>query len=321
MGSIGDVVRGLGIVRPLRGALGDGHLAWLVEPTCAPLVRLVPGIDEVIVFDRSRGVAGIPALRRELRHFGADIALDLQRHFKSGFFSALSGASRRIGFHRRDAKELNHLFQTETIEFAGDGISKIDHYSRFLTQLGITESFEPTPLQHVGSAVVPGIAGPYIAVVLGSAWQTKDWPLAGYHRLVGEIVRAKRFGLVLVGDKKRRPMGDELRAAYPGAPIVNLAGETSLPELVAVMRGAAAGVGPDSGPGHIAAAVGRRYVGIFGPTSPVRTAPAGSEELAVQNVVGCAPCYRRRCPGLDNICMRLVSPEVVWERLERVVAP
>lgn len=319
MGSIGDVTRGLGIVRPLRGAIPEGRLGWLVEPMAEPLVRLVPGIDEVFVFDRPRGIGAIPALRRELRRFEPTVTLDLQRHFKSGCFARMSGAPRRIGFHRRDAKEMNHLFQTETIEFVGDGVSKIEHYARFLQILGVGTPFNTTPLRDAAVSVEVPCTQPYVAVVLGSAWPTKDWPIAGYHRLVGSIVRSGRFGVVLVGDRKRNAIGEQLVAAYPGSPVVNLAGSTTLPDLVGIMRGASAGVGPDSGPGHIAAAVGRRYVGIFGPTSPIRTAPFGSEGLAVQSSVGCAPCYRRRCPGLDTVCMRLVSPEAVWERLESVL--
>jgi len=319
MGSIGDVTRGLGIVRPLRAALPEGQLAWLVEPVAEPLVRLLPEIDRVFVFDRPRGIGAVPELRRQLRGFAPTITLDLQRHFKSGVFSRLSGAPRRIGFHRRDAKEMNHLFQTETIEFVGDTVSKIEHYGRFLSTLGIGTSIETAPLCGAGDAVQVPLELPYVAVVLGSAWATKDWPATGYQRLLGSIVRSGRFGAVLVGDRKRRALGDDLVAAYPGSPIVNLAGSTTLPELVGVMRGAEAGVGPDSGPGHIAAAVGKRYIGIFGPTSPARTAPVGSEMLTVQSSVGCAPCYRRRCPGLDTVCMRLVSPEMVWERLEGVL--
>ena len=85
MGSIGDVTRGLGMARPLRRAVPDGQLGWLVEPTSAPLVRLVPEIDSVIVFDRPRGFGAVPQVWRELRDFKPDVTLDLQRHFKSGF--------------------------------------------------------------------------------------------------------------------------------------------------------------------------------------------------------------------------------------------
>ncbi len=313
MGSIGDVVRGLGVARPLRRAMPAGHLAWLVEPLCEPLVRLVPEIDSVIVFDRPRGVRAVAELRRALRHVKPDITLDLQRHLKSGLFARLSGAPRRIGFHRTNAKEGNWLFQTETIPRADDTLAKLDHYGLFLEQLGCPGGIDPTPLDRVVAA--PPLDRPYVAVVLGSSWVSKDWLPAGYQGLLDLIVRRGRHGVVLLGDARRRALGDELVAAFGGEPVVNLAGKTTLPEVAAIMRGARAGVGPDSGPGHIAAAVGTRYVGIFGPTSPTRTAPRGSELLAVSAPVGCSPCYRRRCPGLDTVCLRLVSPTAVWERL------
>lgn len=313
MGSIGDVTRGLGLVRPLRRFLPNGTIGWLVEPTSAPIVRLMPEIDTVIEFDRPRGVAALGELRRELRRFNAGTTLDLQRHAKSGLFSWLSGAPRRVGFHRSNAKEGNWLFQTETIPFADDTLSKLDHYALFLGHLGCTAEVDSTPLDRVVAA--PPVEGPYVVIVLGSAWASKDWLPAGYHRLIGSILGVGRHAVVLVGDGRRRGLGDELVAAYPGGPVLNIAGQTSLPELAAILRGARAAVGPDSGPGHIAAAVGTRYVGIFGPTSPARTAPRGSELLAVSAPVGCSPCYRRRCPGLDTICQRLVSPAAVWQRL------
>lgn len=318
MGSLGDAARGLSLVAPLRNALPQGRIAWLVEPLSAPLVRLMSGVDDVIVFDRPRGVWAVPELRRALRSFQPTIVLDLQRHFKSGFFSRLSGAPRRIGFHRSDAKEGNWLFQTETIKAAGEELPKIEHYGLFLQQLGIQAPLDEAPLR---AAELPHrLLGerPYVAVVLGSAWPTKDWPAEGYQRLVGEIARQGQFDVVLLGDKKRRALGDELVRAVPNG-VMNLAGETTIPELAGVLRGAAAAVGPDSGPGHIAAATGRPYVALFGPTSPDRTAPRGSRRLAVVSPAGCAGCYRRRCPGLDTVCMRLISPHAVWEQLRAVL--
>jgi ADP-heptose:LPS heptosyltransferase len=96
-----------------------------------------------------------------------------------------------------------------------------------------------------------------------------------------------------------------------------LLGNTSLPELVAVIHNAQLCLGPDSGPAHIAAAVKTPYVSLFGPTSAELVAPYGMEAFSISSPVGCAPCYRRRCPGLGNVCMRLHSPQLVAETIKR----
>ena len=92
-------------------------------------------------------------------------------------------------------------------------------------------------------------------------------------------------------------------------------GKTSILELVAVLKAAVAGVGPDSGPGHLAAAVETPYVSLFGPTSPRRAAPYNCEHLVVQSELSCVSCYKKKCPDLDRLCMRLISVESVQEKL------
>ena len=115
LGALGDVARGLTVASQLKDLEAGIHITWLIEPKCRELLRYCQDIDETIVFERGRGIGALFALRRELRQRRFDLTLDLQRHFKSGLFSRLSRASQRIGFHRRNAKELNWLFSTATI--------------------------------------------------------------------------------------------------------------------------------------------------------------------------------------------------------------
>src|SRR5690606_14219230 len=109
-------------------------------------------------------------------------------------------------------------------------------------------------------------------------------------------------------------------AAHFGQRVVNTIGRTTLDDLNGLLAAARACVGPDSGPAHMAAAVGTPHITLFGPTSPERTAPYGSEHLVVRSSIGCAPCYRRRCPGLGRLCMRMLSPEAVWSKLQPLLA-
>src|SRR5690606_22353666 len=95
-------------------------------------------------------------------------------------------------------------------------------------------------------------------------------------------------------------------------------GKTDLKELLAILATARFCIGPDSGAGHICGALGVPYVSLFGPTAPLRTAPFGSEDLVLQSQIACAPCYRRECPGLNKLCMRLISVKSVLEKVSTI---
>jgi ADP-heptose:LPS heptosyltransferase len=323
MGALGDVVRGMYVVNALKDARPDAHITWLVEPASAGILKLHPRIDEIIVFQRARGLRGVLELRKELAQRSFDVTLDLQRHSKSGLFSWFSGAPRRIGFHRRDSKEGNWLFNTDYVPPQGDSLPKVQHYLTFLEKLGIpapaqlSGGLESVTLDTVTAPWVSDLRVPYLACILGSSWDSKDWPEEGYAGLLRLISGGT---VVLLSDKSKIEMAQRLEGVQSRAKVINLAGKTSLQELVAVVQGARVCVGPDSGPGHIAGAVGTPHVTLFGPTPSLRNTPRGSEALAVFSQVGCAPCKRRVCPGLGKVCMKLIAPELVLSRAELFLA-
>jgi ADP-heptose:LPS heptosyltransferase len=124
----------------------------------------------------------------------------------------------------------------------------------------------------------------------------------------------------MLGDGSRESLAKDLsqKVDHPG--LIDMAGKTSLVELAAILKQAAAGVGPDSGPGHLAAAVGTPFVSIFGPTSPGRTAPFGCEDLVVTSALDCAPCYKKRCPYRHNACMVDIETGQVIDKLSGALA-
>jgi lipopolysaccharide heptosyltransferase I len=321
MGSVGDVARGLPLVHAIKAAWPGCRVSWLVEPKSFGVVALHNGIDEVIRFERGAGLAAVWKLRKTLRARRFDLVLDLQRHFKSGVFSWLTGAPRRIGFHRNDTKEGNWLFSTETISARGEEVAKLVHYLTFLSHLGIPQ---PEPLEfgireRATQVSLPAelevLQGPLVGLVLGSSWRSKDWFAEGYSQLISALLSRTKAQVVLLGDGSMAALSQKLSAAHPSERVVTAVGKTSLQQLVAVIARTAVMCGPDSGPGHLAAALNVPYVGLFGATNPGRTAPYRSEGVVVQSNLGCAPCYRRECPGLGRLCMRLISPEVVCDRI------
>ncbi|MDY6987994.1 MAG: glycosyltransferase family 9 protein [Thermodesulfobacteriota bacterium] len=326
MGSLGDVVRGLPLVSHIKDGLPGSRVTWLVEPKWVQLVRVHPHIDRVIVFNRPKGLLAVRDLYKDLSQEHFDISLDLQRHLKSGFFSLISRAKRRIGFHRRDAKEFNWLFNNEHLDYVGDQLPKLRHYLKFTDHLGLSQpssldfGFSALDLETAGPSDLGQTEDPFVAVVMGSSWESKNWFLDHYCQLVRDVLNSTGMCVVLVGSHQDTTLALRLSDSIKAPRLINLVGKTSLLELVAVLKAAAVGVGPDSGPGHLAAAVGTPYVSLFGPTSPVRTAPYGSEHLVLQSGIDCAPCYERRCPGLDRLCMRLISPKKVKEKLVEALA-
>ncbi|MCO6430217.1 MAG: glycosyltransferase family 9 protein [Deltaproteobacteria bacterium] len=325
MGSLGDVVRGMSLVSPIKTAYPKCELSWLVEPKCEGIVKLNPKIDNVILFDRRRPLKSLLGLAGQLKRAQFDLVLDLQRHLKSGLFSWLTRAPRRIGFHRANAKEFNWLFNNEQIGRYPADAPKLEHYLKFLEKIGVEYSqprvdFSLEDGMRRSADTRARLGEKYCAVVLGSSWPSKDWPAEGYLKLLQLLLAESQMKVALLGDGGQLDLSGRLESSAASERVINLAGRTALDELVAVVSRAAFCIGPDSGPGHIAGALGVPYISLFGPTSDSRTAPHGSRELVVKAHLGCMPCYRRKCPGLDRLCMRLISAEAVMQKARQFIA-
>jgi len=321
MGSLGDVARGLCLVAHLKANLPQCRVSWLVEPQWADLVSLHAQIDKIIIFQRAWRFSALWQLYRNLKRESFDVTLDLQRILKSGFFSLLSGARRRVGFHRRNAKELNWIFNNEHIAYFSDDLPKIRHYLKFTEHLGLpvpdTLDFGFSALRVAKTAppIITELRQPFAAVVLGSSWEAKNWSDEGYLGLIQQILADRMLKVVLLGDASQAELAANLTAKINTPDVIDLVGRTSLPQLAAVLKAAAVGVGPDSGPGHIAAAVKTPFVTLFGPTSPQRTAPFGCEQLVVEAGLTCAPCYKKNCPLRSRQCMAAIQPAAVMVKV------
>ena len=325
MGSLGDVARGLCLVSHIKNHRPESKVSWLIESRRTDMVSFHPQLDHVIVFDRSRGTSGVWDLYKVLRREHFDIALDLQRILKSGFFCLLSGAARRIGFHRRNTKELNWLFNNEYIPYHPETLSKLDHYLKFTEHLGLPEpdsldfGFKMLDVNLTAPPAVVKIQNTFIAVVMGSSWESKDWSFESYCNLVEHIIKIRNRPVVLLGGRDQWDVAEKLMANTDSPNIINLTGNP-LVELTAVLKAAAAAVGPDSGPGHLAAAVGTPYVTLFGPTPAGRHVPYGCEQLIVRSDLDCAPCYQKQCPEGHVRCMENIGVDDVAEKISQALA-
>ncbi len=318
-GSIGDVTRALPLADLIRAGFPDAHLAWSVEPPSLPLVERCAAVQEIILFDRRRWWSEwLPFLRRvRAQHF--DLVLDLQRHFKSGVITRWSGAPHRLGFNKLDGKEFNWLFNNHYIPATGDGISKLDHYLKFAEYLGIAASPVDWKFQLTGEEKqnidkhLQAVNGGFAVLFVGSRWESKRWFPAQAAQCASTIRERHDLQIVLLGGKEDRAIAAEIMS-MAATPMINLVGQTTLPEAIGIIARARFAVGPDTGLMHIAAAVRTPVVSLWGATSPLRAGPYGFEDLVIQGKAACVPCYRRQCP-IGRICMHSIDMEEVAEKI------
>jgi ADP-heptose:LPS heptosyltransferase len=329
MGSIGDVVRALPLLGRIRSAWPDAYIAWAVEPKSKAVLEHHRWLDEIIVYDRAHAPwTFIPFLRR-VRKGRFDLVIDLQRHLKSGFTSRISGARDRFGFDAANTKEFNHRFSNHRIAAQPNMRLKLMQYQAFGDALGIA----PTPIEFGLAAtdderarareVLRDAPRPLLAVILGSSWPSRIYFPESTAAVIRKVARpdadSPALFPVLLGGPEETNLADEVMRHLDDVPALNLAGRTSLRDLIAIFPECAAAFGPDSGPMHIAAAVGCPVVSLWGATAAERSAPWGFAELAVSGAIPCHPCYLRKCP-IGRECMRRISPEEVSRTVRRALA-
>lgn len=315
--SIGDVVHALPVLGLLRRKWPEAYVSWLVTPACAGLVDGHPLLDETIYFERRKFGAGWRSPRAaasflkfsgELRDAKFDLVIDLQGLFRSGWLSLQTRALWRVGF--ANARELAWMFYTHRVKIETMEQHAVNRYLTVAQALGCGR--EPVefvfPTTDEDRRQVSDMLGAHerLAVVLpGTNWPTKQWP-AEHFAQVADLLR-ERFGLrvVVAGASDAA----EAAAGIDGA--LNLVGKTNLRQLVALLERADVVIANDSGPMHIAAALGRPLVALFGPTNPVRTGPFGREQSVLRLDMPCSPCYSRTC--VHQSCLRWLDPQAVLD--------
>jgi heptosyltransferase-1 len=318
LGAIGDVTRALPLLQRVRHGYPRSHLVWAVEPAAAALVQQHPALDEVLVFDRPRGAPAFVHFLRQIRAQRPQLTLDLQRHLKSGVISRVSGAPVRLGFHRRNSREGNWLFNTHAVPPMAHFSSKLRQFLAFGDWLQIEETPVTFGLQLTSAetqrvdALLAGVRTPFVAAFVGSSCESRLW-FPERTAAVVQALEAQGLATVLVGGRGDVAFADAVAQAAQ-TPVVNLAGRTTLRDLIGIFQRARAAFGPDSGPMHIAAAVGTPVVSLWGATSAVRSAPWGSADGVIIGAAPCSPCYLKRCP-IGRVCMQHINVEAVLAKI------
>lgn len=339
--SLGDVVNALPFLASLRQRYADRHIAWLVEEEAAGLLLDHPLLDQVIVSGRRRwgrevlmpsrwssALQEVVTLIAQLRAGQYDLAVDLQGLLKSALMLLCTGARYRVGL--ASAREGSKRVLTHRVPLPPGPTHAVDRYLEAARFLGATPVSSPFVFPFspdddmraeallVEAGVKPG--EPVVAVCPRARWKTKLWGEDRFARL-GEIV-ARRLGakVLLIGSRSELPVINRLAARMNPAPFV-AAGRTDLRLLIALLKRIDLLVTLDSGPMHLAAALGTPLVALFGPTDPRLNGPYGSRGTVLRVPLPCSPCLKRRCQiKEDRLCLRSISVEQVAEAVSEVMA-
>ena len=278
MSAVGDAVHVLPVINALKRQNPATHISWILQPGPATLVRGHRSVDDIILFDRSRGLQAFLDMRRELAQRRFDLVIDLQVYLKAGLITALTRAPIKLGFDRVRARDFNWLFTSERIPPRGQRHVQ-DQYFEFLDYLGVP--YEPVtwdigprederPAQREFFAKLDR---PAAAIVVATSKPEKDWLPERWAEVCDAL--ESDFGLqpVLVGGRSPREVAAEKvimdRAARP--PVSALG--SGLRNLVGILDGSALALSPDTGPLHIAVALNRPVVSLLGYTNPKRSGP------------------------------------------------
>ncbi|MEW6558903.1 MAG: lipopolysaccharide heptosyltransferase II [Pseudomonadota bacterium] len=341
---IGDAV----MAQPLVALLADrgASITALGLPGVAPVLRAMPGVDEVIEAPFAHGRLDLALRRRlaaQLRGRGFERAYVLGNNVKSRLVPWLARIPRRIG-HLGEARG---LLLTDRVGPAGGqaikaaepmALSPVScrlprtaqghrpdmraHYAA-LAQIAADEAV-PEPVLSVAPHVADaarqrfGLPTRWIALCPGAEYgPAKQWPTAHYAALAA-LAQQAGYAVALLGAPRDRAVGAEIASAAPGS--ANLCGSTRMEEAIALLATCSGAVSNDSGLMHIAAALGRPTLGLYGSTDPRHTPPAAHRSVTLWLQLDCSPCFERTCPFGHLNCLRQITPRMAWDELGRLMA-
>lgn len=348
--ALGDIVHALPVLSALRAKFPHAHITWVVNKSYEPLIAGHPDLTDTLAFDRGAAKRGVRGAVRyalcfaaELRRRRFDLVIDLQGLLRTGLMGLATGASRRVGF--ANAREGSRYTYTDKIHVPdADRIHAVDRYWRVAEALGagdVPKRFHvpiPAADSEWARTELAGMPRPLIAVAVGAKWVTKRWPPAHFAALL------KPFGgtCLLVGTGDDTVLSQEVIAqagmrvppikisstgipahakGFGGTGIPACArdftGKTTLPQLAALLRLADAMVGNDTGPLHLAAALGTPCVAPYTCTRVRLHGPYTSLAGGVETAVPCGGSYLKTCPNM--VCMADLTPDRLRPRLAEVL--
>ncbi|HUP88670.1 MAG TPA: glycosyltransferase family 9 protein [Longimicrobiales bacterium] len=317
---LGDVVHGLPVVNAIKRQYPDAHITWVVEPMPSGILRPHPSVDEVVVFHKKNGLAGVRQLRREMAGRTFDVVLNFNIYFKSIWGVAFSRAPRRIGFGRPIARDGVSLFANEHLPRKVRAHTQ-EMFLDFLLAMGIA----PGELQWLIPITEPERTEqemffaqlrdrPVIGVVGASANKSKDWPADRYPKLVDALVEQFNAHVVLLGGPGERELAVARNIIDTARYRAVWGLGDSIRRLVWLIDGCNLIIAPDTGPVHIARALEVPVLGLYGHTNPWRVGPYEKyNDLWIDRYTDGAPDPTNFAPKAGR--MELITIEDILEKV------
>lgn len=330
--SLGDVVHALPVLRLLKLHRPDSEIYWWLESSLVPLLADDPDIAGIFSFERKSWAAPstwpqLADCMRRMRRKRFNLAIDLQGLFRSGLFAWLANSDLTIGLDnpREGAREGARIYYDLLTPRAPAGMHAVDRYLAVLPQLGVPvhQKFQWIPERpHVAASVrekwKPDSVR-WIALLPGARWNNKRWPVENFAELVRQLSAVEPdCKFAILGGGADCALGKTVAEAAPSR-CLDLTGRTSLLEMTEWLRLSELVITNDTGPMHIAAALRKPIVALFGPTDPNATGPYGQQERALRTSgLSCAPCMKSSCSYPEPLaCLRALTPAMVCQQAQK----
>lgn len=316
--ALGDVIHSLPFLNALNVHYPLAKIHWVISRGIHEILQGHPMIHRLWIIDKNMWkkpthagatLAEIGQLARAWHEESFDMVIDLQGLLRSGVMSALTGSKIRLGF--RESREGSSLFYSHRVT-GGKEIHAVDRYLKMAAFLGcdtldIRHPFPPLPPV---AGLISTREAHYIVMAPAAGTQVKQWPPERF----GELASRLPLPSLIIGGKSDTGIAQVVVDASRGT-AESLAGRLTLKELAAVVKGSRFMVCNDTGPMHMAAALGVPVFALFGPTNPGRTGPYGNMHTVIRAGVPCSPCYTRK-PCRDWRCMATIGVQHVLESIQ-----
>ncbi|MDI6889925.1 MAG: lipopolysaccharide heptosyltransferase II [Thermodesulfovibrionales bacterium] len=341
---IGDAVMTLPALRVLRKAMPEARISLLVKPWVSPIFEKDPNVDEIIIYGAEyRGIIGKVKLSRMLNKKGFSSAILFQNAFDAAFITFLAGIKERVGYDR-DGR--GFLLTTAVSVPQDEGkVHQINYYLNLLKQIGVEAEYsEPYIYLSLDERLsarkfLQDMKRPIVGINPGATYgSAKRWFPERFAEVTNWFIKDTNGSVVIFGGRNEVDIAQEIEYLFrrqqsnktlpPHPPlnkggqeggVLNLTGKTSLRELTSLISECDVFVTNDSGPLHIACAVGTPLVAIFGSTDPKLTGPVGYSNVVMSPNLSCSPCFERTCKSNDMRCMYAITSDDVYYGIKKLL--
>lgn len=329
LSAIGDCIHALPVAAALKHCFPQARVTWIVEKPAYNILENNPNIDEIIIFDKHKfkTLSGLlthaPEFAKLLRDRKYDLVLDLQGLFKSAAIAYLSGAPKKLVYC--NARELSHLV-SERVCGPHDCGHIVERYLDVVRSLGcspdqakwdiaITDEEVQQANRIVANAGLD-LDSPFVILAPGANWPNKRWNVGNFAVLADKLA-GQGIAALLVGAPSDKSLAESIGKSAK-LKVYDVTGQTSLKQLAYLLKQAKCFIGGDTGPMHLAAALGASVVALMGPTDAVRNGPYGLGHIVLTTSHSCHGCWKRTCPK-NLICLDGINVETVYSAVMQLV--